>query len=43
MAGEIAGKSVTFCVGRDVPLPLYAKVTDNGVELEYTLVEAQGL
>lgn len=43
MAGEITGTTTaSFCVAQDVPLPLYAKVTDNGVTLEYTLVEVEG-
>ncbi len=45
MAGqvtEVSGQSISFCVAEEVPLPLYAKVVDNGVVLEYSLVEANG-
>lgn len=42
LAGSVAAKSIDFCVAEDVPLPLHAKVVDNGVTLEYSLVEGSG-
>lgn len=42
VVGQIDARSISFCATPGVGLPLYVKVVDNSVTLEYSAVEATG-